>query len=145
MPTHYRIVGSGRRTAPERRGLPLPRSRGARRVRASRAHRGELGTLRWQPVLRARLHRAARRAAGCGRAAERELGVGIRRLIYLAAAPDAFGPMVQMLSASGLAKGERLIIEKPFGGDLAFACTLNKTLHSVFENRIFRIDHDQLR
>lgn len=41
--------------------------------------------------------------------------------------------MVQILSASGLAKGERLIIERPFGGDLAFVCTLNKILHSVFE------------
>jgi glucose-6-phosphate 1-dehydrogenase len=56
--------------------------------------------------------------------------------------PDAFAPMAQMLGASGLTEGARLIIEKPFGNDLASARALNETLHSVLdETQIFRIDH----
>jgi glucose-6-phosphate 1-dehydrogenase len=47
-----------------------------------------------------------------------------------------------MLGATGLAEGARVIIEKPFGTDLASARELNKTVHAVFdESRIFRIDH----
>jgi glucose-6-phosphate 1-dehydrogenase len=47
-----------------------------------------------------------------------------------------------MLGASGLAQGSRVIIEKPFGTDLASAQALNDSLHKVFdESRIFRIDH----
>ena len=74
--------------------------------------------------------------------AEQELGAGVRRLIYLAVPPHAFAPMVQMLGASGLTERARLIIEKPFGSDLASARALNQTLHAVLEeSQIFRIDH----
>src|SRR5262249_35491731 len=56
--------------------------------------------------------------------------------------PSAFSSMVGMLGQTGLADGARVIIEKPFGTDLASAQTLNRDVHAVFsEDRVFRIDH----
>jgi glucose-6-phosphate 1-dehydrogenase len=67
----------------------------------------------------------------------------IGRLFHLAIPPVAFGSVVEMLGSSGLASADaRVIIEKPFGTDLASAQVLNATVHSVFdESQIFRIDH----
>jgi glucose-6-phosphate 1-dehydrogenase len=74
--------------------------------------------------------------------AEKEIGGSPRRLFHLAVPPVAFGSVVSMLGATGLAEGARVIIEKPFGTDLASAKELNKTVQAVFdESRIFRIDH----
>ena len=74
--------------------------------------------------------------------AEREIGGHPRRLFHLAVPPAAFGPNVEMLGASGLADGGRVIVEKPFGTDLASARALNELIHTVFdEDRVFRIDH----
>ncbi|HEX4833670.1 MAG TPA: glucose-6-phosphate dehydrogenase [Trebonia sp.] len=75
-------------------------------------------------------------------AAEKAIGGHAERLFHLAIPPVAFGPVVSMLGSSGLAKDARVIIEKPFGTDLASARELNDTVHSVFEeSRVFRIDH----
>ena len=68
------------------------------------------------------------------------------RIFYLATAPEFFGPIVQQLGVSGMAKPEkgwtRIIVEKPFGHDLESARTLNTELASVFaETQIYRIDH----
>jgi glucose-6-phosphate 1-dehydrogenase len=61
---------------------------------------------------------------------------------YLAVPPSLFPVVVEGLSGSGCAKGARLIVEKPFGRDLASARALNRTVHGVFnEADIFRIDH----
>lgn len=61
---------------------------------------------------------------------------------YLAIPPLLFGPVIQGLGAAGLAKNARVIIEKPFGRDLASARELNRIAQSVFhEDSIFRIDH----
>src|SRR6202022_4038374 len=74
--------------------------------------------------------------------AEREIGGRPQRLFHLAVPPAAFGPVVEMLGAPGVAQEGRVIVEKPFGTDLASARTLNSTVHGVFEeSRIFRIDH----
>jgi glucose-6-phosphate 1-dehydrogenase len=74
--------------------------------------------------------------------AEQELGGVLPRLVYLAVPPDAFGPMVSMLGAVGLGERARLIVEKPFGHDLASARALHQSLHAVLdESQIFRIDH----
>ena len=63
-------------------------------------------------------------------------------LFYLAIPPSLFGPVVAFLGASGCATGARLVIEKPFGRDLATARALNRCLHTVFdESAIYRIDH----
>jgi len=76
------------------------------------------------------------------REAEASLGPGARRLFYLAVPPAAFASIATGLGAAGLVEGSRVILEKPFGNDLASACALNETLHSVFaEEQIFRIDH----
>jgi glucose-6-phosphate 1-dehydrogenase len=65
-----------------------------------------------------------------------------RPAIYLAVPPHLFAPAVEQLANSGCAKDGRIIIEKPFGRDLASARHLNEILHSVFdESSIFRIDH----
>jgi glucose-6-phosphate 1-dehydrogenase len=61
---------------------------------------------------------------------------------YLAIPPSMFETVVEGLGSSGAAKNARVIIEKPFGRDLASAAELNEVLHSVFpEKDIFRIDH----
>jgi glucose-6-phosphate 1-dehydrogenase len=65
-----------------------------------------------------------------------------RPLFYLAIPPSLFGPVVEFLGSSGCASGGRVVVEKPFGRDLASARALNVTLHRVFgEPAIFRIDH----
>ncbi len=72
----------------------------------------------------------------------RELGRAQRPLYYLAIPPSMFRTVVEGLGKSGCARGARVVVEKPFGRDLASAQALNRTLHSVFdESAIFRIDH----
>ena len=61
---------------------------------------------------------------------------------FLAIPPVLFEAVVKHLEASGSAQGARIILEKPFGHDLASARELNRTLQRVFpESSIFRIDH----
>lgn len=78
-------------------------------------------------------------------AAERSLGGPgdeMRRLHYLSVPPNAALPAVQMLGEAGLVERSRIVMEKPFGTDLASAVTLNARLHETFaEEQIFRIDH----
>ena len=75
-------------------------------------------------------------------AAERQIGGTPERLFHLAVPPAVFEPTVTMLGAAGLARGSRVIIEKPFGTDLASARALNATVHAHFgESQVFRIDH----
>ncbi|MDQ3187912.1 MAG: glucose-6-phosphate dehydrogenase [Pseudomonadota bacterium] len=70
------------------------------------------------------------------------LGRATRPLHYLAIPPSMFGTVVQGLANAGCAKNARVIVEKPFGRDLASAQALNRTLHEVFpESSVFRIDH----
>jgi len=75
-------------------------------------------------------------------ALRRELGDAGRPAHYLAIPPVMFGQVVEKLASSGCAKGARVIVEKPFGTDLASARELNRILHTTFdEHSIFRIDH----
>lgn len=70
------------------------------------------------------------------------LGKAKRPAHYLAIPPSLFGTVIQRLGESGLSKDARVIVEKPFGRDLASALALNKVARSVFpEDSIFRIDH----
>jgi glucose-6-phosphate 1-dehydrogenase len=70
------------------------------------------------------------------------LGAASRPLYYLAIPPVLFGTVVEGLRGAGCADGARVVLEKPFGRDLASARELNRTLHRVFSERsIFRIDH----
>jgi glucose-6-phosphate 1-dehydrogenase len=71
-----------------------------------------------------------------------ELGEAKAPLHYLAIPPALFGTVVTALGDSGSAEGGRVVVEKPFGHDLASARKLNEILHRVFpESSIFRIDH----
>jgi glucose-6-phosphate 1-dehydrogenase len=75
-------------------------------------------------------------------ALKRELGDAVRPTHYLAIPPSVFATVVDGLTNCGAAKGARLVVEKPFGRDLASARALNQTLHAGFdESAIFRIDH----
>src|SRR5258706_14062730 len=65
-----------------------------------------------------------------------------RPAFYLAIPPAFFATVIRELGAAGLAEGARVIVEKPFGRDLASARSLNRVALSVFpEDSIFRIDH----
>ncbi len=74
--------------------------------------------------------------------AEDELGDDSRRLHYLSVPPNAAREVVQVLADADLVDRSRIIMEKPFGTDLASARRLNASLHETFdESQIFRIDH----
>jgi glucose-6-phosphate 1-dehydrogenase len=84
------------------------------------------------PALRAAVERA-----------EQSLGSPTcQRLHYLSVPPSAALTVVRTLGEAGLVERSRIVMEKPFGTDLASAVTLNGKLHEVFqEEQIFRIDH----
>ena len=74
--------------------------------------------------------------------AREELGGEPRLLHYLSLPPMAAAGTVEALGRLGLGDGARVIMEKPFGVDLASARALDARVHSVFdESRVFRIDH----
>ena len=74
--------------------------------------------------------------------AEQGLAGESRRLHYLSVPPGAALSAVRMLGDAGLVERSRIVMEKPFGTDLASAVSLNARLHEVFaEDQIFRIDH----
>ena len=71
-----------------------------------------------------------------------QLGSSQHPLHYLAIPPVLFPEVLKQLNASGCAQGGRIVIEKPFGHDLASAHALNEVVHSAFpEGNVFRIDH----
>jgi glucose-6-phosphate 1-dehydrogenase len=70
------------------------------------------------------------------------LGNAVRPLYYLAIPPSMFATVAEGLARSGCTKEPRVVVEKPFGRDLASAHELNGILTSVFpETAIYRIDH----
>lgn len=72
----------------------------------------------------------------------RELGVAQSPLYYLAIPPTTFVEVVEGLAKSGCDENARVVLEKPFGRDLASAQELNRILHQHFpEKAIYRIDH----
>ncbi len=75
-------------------------------------------------------------------ALRKELGRAERPAHYLAIPPLLFATVVEQLGKARCAVGARVIVEKPFGHDLASARALNRTLLQTFaESAIFRIDH----
>src|SRR5579862_1798216 len=113
------------------------------RARASLAANGPVD----EPIL-ARLQAQLRYVKGSDddlatfQALRTELGAAAHPLHYLAIPPSLFAPVIDNLERSGCASGARIIVEKPFGRDLASARSLNTTVHRVFdEASIFRIDH----
>jgi glucose-6-phosphate 1-dehydrogenase len=75
-------------------------------------------------------------------AMSREMGDGRRALFYLEVPPFLFGRIAEGISTAGRAEGARVMVEKPFGADLASAVALNETMHRYFpEDAIYRVDH----
>jgi glucose-6-phosphate 1-dehydrogenase len=75
-------------------------------------------------------------------AAEAKLGPDVRRLHYLSVPPKAARAVITMLREANLVERSRVVMEKPFGTDLASAVALNDFVHETFmESQIFRIDH----
>jgi len=80
---------------------------------------------------------------------ERKLGREVQSLFYISTPPSVFAPILRNLGAAGLARRHfdsplhaRVVIEKPFGRDLASARELNHTIRAVFEeHQVYRIDH----
>src|SRR6266536_3008554 len=70
------------------------------------------------------------------------IGTGQRVMFYLEVPPILFGRIAQGIAAAGRAEGNRVMVEKPFGADLASAQQLNATMHQHFaEDAIYRVDH----
>jgi glucose-6-phosphate 1-dehydrogenase len=141
LPDRYRIVGSARRRLREGQFRALARDAIARfgiskpTGEAWQAFQQTLSYAGAEPTDTAELVAAVERA-------EREIGGTPRRLFHLAVPPAAFAGTVTMIGDAGLARGSRIIIEKPFGTDLRSARALNKTVNAVFdESQVFRIDH----
>ena len=141
MPDRYQIIGSARR------GLADDQFR-----EHARQATAEFGQVKpegeaWEAFARSlRFASAAPGATDSLTAAieraERDIGGSPARLCHLAIPPAAFEPTVTMLGAAGLAHESRVIIEKPFGRDLASARALNQTVDALFgESQVFRIDH----
>ena len=89
---------------------------------------------------------AYRNLAGLLDGLDRDNGTLGNRIFYLSTPPNVFADIISNLGASGLAKEEkgisRVVIEKPFGHDLASAQELNRRVQEVFrEHQIYRIDH----
>jgi glucose-6-phosphate 1-dehydrogenase len=80
---------------------------------------------------------------------ERQLGRDLQRIFYVSTPPSVFAAIIEQLGACGLAAVHRdtplhskVIIEKPFGKDLASALALNAAIRGVFaEHQVYRIDH----
>jgi glucose-6-phosphate 1-dehydrogenase len=70
------------------------------------------------------------------------VGAGKKILYYLEVPPALFGRIADGIAAAGAASGSRVMVEKPFGNDLAGAEALNHTMHQHFsEDDIYRVDH----
>src|SRR5215217_9646173 len=71
-----------------------------------------------------------------------KLGGPKHLVFYLEVPPSLFAAIIDQLGSAGLAVGARVVIEKPFGADLASAIELNDHIHQVLdEHQIYRIDH----
>jgi glucose-6-phosphate 1-dehydrogenase len=72
-----------------------------------------------------------------------ELGADAKRILfYLEVPPFLFGRIAEGISGAGLAAQSRVMVEKPFGNDLASAQALNETIHKYFpEENVYRVDH----
>jgi glucose-6-phosphate 1-dehydrogenase len=70
------------------------------------------------------------------------MGDGQNALFYLEVPPSLFGRIAEGIAGAGRATNARVMVEKPFGTDLASAIALNDTMHKYFpEEAIYRVDH----
>ena len=151
LPADFFLIGFGRKPVPDEEF----RARAAESIREF--SRRELQDDVWSPIAANTTYVAGGydekpafdRLAAHVDAIERALGREIQPLFYISTPPSVFEPILVNLGASGLARRHqgrpheaRVIIEKPFGRDLASARRLNETIGSVFsEHQVYRIDH----
>jgi glucose-6-phosphate 1-dehydrogenase len=150
LPAHFAIVGVGRRPKTDeqfredaQKAITAFGEDKTADVRASGFgphlyyHRADFTSAEGQQSLAQRLQRL-----------EQELGLPGNRLFYLATDPEYFTPIIEQLSAQKLIHREivhpwsRVVIEKPFGHDLASACALDQFLSRHLQpEQVYRIDH----
>ena len=144
LPDKYQIIGSApvRRLTDEQfrehaRKSAWPSSgRSSRRARPGEAFAARLSFGSARPGAAESL------VAAVGRGGEGDRRARQRRLCHLAVPPAAFEPTIDHARRRGPRRTARVIIEKPFGTDLASARALNQTVHAIFdESQVFRIDH----
>jgi glucose-6-phosphate 1-dehydrogenase len=151
LPADFFLVGYGRKPIPDEEFRNLA----ADAIREF--SRRELSDDVWQRIAahtsyvaggyddKAAFDRLAQHIAGL----EKNLTREVQTLFYISTPPSVFAPILQNLGASGLAgkylgqsHHAKVIIEKPFGKDLASAQALNSTIRAVFEeHQVYRIDH----
>ncbi|HVL82108.1 MAG TPA: glucose-6-phosphate dehydrogenase [Actinomycetota bacterium] len=136
MPDEWRVVGYAR--------TDLDDERFRERMREALTKRPDFAAKRWTRFAK-RLHyvRGAYDDLAGLDDELREHGVaGGRRLYYCSVPPSAYEPIVAEIGRHRLGEGSRMVVEKPFGHDLASAKRLNRLIHQVFdEDQVFRIDH----
>ncbi|MFG2296085.1 glucose-6-phosphate dehydrogenase [Streptomyces sp. NPDC048603] len=143
MPDRYRIVG----TAPAAEALDDEAFRAHARKAVAEFGRSKPEGPAWQEFESSLSFGAADEGATepletAVRTAGQAVGGSPHRLFHLAVPPVAFTSVIRLLGSTGLAEDARVIVEKPFGTDLASARALNAAIHAVFdEDRVFRIDH----
>ncbi len=150
LPANFALVGFARRDWTDEDFGKLV----VRRRQAARPHpvppRGLGPAGRGNPLRTGHIRRREGRSSGWPRRLEKldaERGTGGNHAFYLSIPPKAFQMVCEQLHKSGLARPQqgrwsRVVIEKPFGHDLASAQELNGTVNSVFpEESVFRIDH----
>jgi glucose-6-phosphate 1-dehydrogenase len=140
MPERFVVIGVSRRGLDREAFIELAREALAEECReqpSAEAWERFAGTLRFAATGEnfGSLEEEVTRAKG-------ELGEDAQLLHYLSLPPSAHAEVIDELGETGLGAGARVILEKPFGTDLASARQLDARLRSVFaEERIFRIDH----
>ena len=140
MLPEYRIVGTGRSELTDEDFRNL-----ARRA-CDQYATGKISLLQWAGFEQ-RLSFVPQSAGPDGLAAavvraESAIGGEVRRLHYLSIPPGAAADVIELLGKADLVERSRIIMEKPFGTDLASARALNDLVHRYFdEEQVFRIDH----
>ena len=145
FPALYRLAARGRLKAPivcvARQAWSVERIRARARDGVEKAGGAEAGALE-RFLAQIRYAPGNYEDPGTFLALAAALGPARRPLHYLAIPPSLFPVVIEGLGAAGLAKGARIVVEKPFGRDLASARELNRVARSIFpEEAIFRIDH----
>jgi glucose-6-phosphate 1-dehydrogenase len=143
LPKNYRVIGS----APAQFAMPETQFRAHAKSAVAQFGLAKPAGAAWQSF-ESRLSFGAadpddaKPLVEAVREAEEAIGGTPRRLFHLAVPPAAFASVVGMLGQTRLADNARVIIEKPFGTDLASSRELARAVHAVFgEDQIFRIDH----
>ncbi|MDF9828040.1 glucose-6-phosphate 1-dehydrogenase [Ereboglobus sp. PH5-10] len=151
LPADFYLVGYGRKAIPDEEFRDIA----AKAIREF--SRRELDPAVWRSIRQNVSYvaggydepEAFRRLAGRISGIEKKISREMQPLFYISTPPTVFAPVLKNLGASGLASKHlgkphhaKVIIEKPFGRDLASARELNATIRSVFEERqVYRIDH----